>query len=235
MRTIILFLVLVNLALFYWASFYLPGKQRAENAVFIEPQTIPGYKPIKLLSERQLDTAEQKEESSQSNQQVSLASQLEEKVTNAKCYSLGPFAQEDKSDATYEKLFSAGVQAKQRQVNERRPKSYWVYLPAHDSQKAAEKTVEFLKKNKIKEFYIWLAPPQKYAVSLGLFKKLPTARSKMDEIRKLGLAPEMEVRFDEYTEYWVDFNHQDEAPQPKIIEDMLVKNDRMLILETKCL
>ena len=135
----------------------------------------------------------------------------------------------------YDILFGSGVQAKQRTVNERRPKSYWVYLPAHKTQQEAENTVEFLKKNDITEFHIWLDPPQKYAVSLGLFKKLETAREKLAEVEKLALKPEMEVRFDEFTEYWVDFGHRDGQPQSKLIEDMLVKNDRMLILETKCL
>ena len=114
-------------------------------------------------------------------------------------------------------------------------RDYWVYLPAHKTQQEAEITVEFLKKNDITEFYIWLDPPQKYAVSLGLFKKLETAREKLAEVEKLALKPEMEVRFDEFTEYWVDFDHRDGQPQSKLIEDMLVKNDRMLILETKCL
>ena len=72
-------------------------------------------------------------------------------------------------------------------------------------------------------------------MSLGLFKKLETAREKLAEVEKLALKPEMEVRFDEFTEYWVDFGHRHGQPQSKLIEDMLVKNDRMLILETKCL
>ena len=42
-------------------------------------------------------------------------------------------------------------------------------------------------------------------------------------------------RFDEFSEFWVDFNHSDDDYQPKVIEEMLRKNDRMLILETKCL
>ena len=230
MRTLILFLILVNLAFYYWASQY-----QSDDVIFDQPKTLRGYKPIKLLSERQQETENQKTPESLADEQVSLASQIPPAHTSEKCFSLGPFTEEQKSNEVYDILFSSGVQAKQRTVNERRPKSYWVYLTAHDSQQDAEKTVEFLKKNKINEFYIWLTPPHKYAVSLGLFKKLRTARGKMAEVRKLGLEPNMEVRFDEYTEYWVDFNHNNNGEQPKLIEEMLVKNDRMLILETKCL
>lgn len=230
MRTLILFLILVNLAFYYWASQY-----HSAEIIYEQPLTIPGYKPIKLLAERKQTLNAQPKSASLAGEQVSLATQAEEIISNEKCFSLGPFTQENESDAIYDILFSSGIQAKQRAVNERRPKSYWVYLPVHESQQDAEETVEFLKKNKITEFYIWLDPPQKYAVSLGLFKKLSTARDKMAQVRKVGLEPQMEVRFDEYTEYWVDFNHQDQTSQPKVIEDILVKNDRMLILETKCL
>ena len=230
MRTIVLLLILANVGFFYWADQY-----SSKEIVFEQPRTVPGHKPIKLLSEIRQQKAAQEVPTSLAEEQVSLASQTKESIVSEKCFSLGPFDKEQKSNEIYEALFASGVQAKQRSVNERRPKSYWVYLPAHKSQKEAEKTVEFLKKNKVTEFYIWLAPPQKYAVSLGLFKRLATAREKVAEIRKLDLDPQMEVRFDEYTEFWVDFNHLEDQPQPKAIEEMLVKNDRMLILETKCL
>ncbi len=230
MRILILLLILANLAFYYWASQY-----QSSEIIFTQPQSVPGYKPIKLLSELEQETPQQADSVSLANEQVTLASQAKEVVVQQKCFSLGPFDKEEKSDEIYNTLFSSGIQAKQRKVDERRPKSYWVYLAAHESQQEAEKTVEFLKKNKISEFYIWLDPPQKYAVSLGLFKKLETARNKINQVSKIGLDPKMEVRFDEFTEYWVDFNHDSDQPQLKLIEQMLVNNDRMLILETKCL
>lgn len=229
MRALILFLVLVNLAFYYWANHYDSG-----HVVPDQPQSVAGYKPIQLLSER---TANGRSFETQAGKTelAPQASKIQTRLPDEKCYSLGPFAKEQKSDEIYEKLFSAGIQAKQRQVNERHPKSYWVYLQARESQQEAEETVEFLSKNNINEYYIWLTPPQKYAVSLGLFKKLTTAREKMADIKELGLEPKMEVRFDEITEYWVDFDHENSRPQPEIIEQMLIENDRMLILETKCL
>lgn len=230
MRTIILFLILANVAFFYWASQY-----QSNEIIFDQPKTLPGLKPIKLLSELSQKPKLQTTSESLVGEQVSLASESEELSIHKKCFSLGPFAEEQDSNNVYDRLFGSGIQAKQRTVNERRPKSYWVYLPAHKSQQDAENTVEFLKENGIEEFYIWLDPPQKYAVSLGLFKKLDTARDKLVQVEKLDLKPEMEVRFNEFTEYWVDFDHVDNAPQPKLIEEMLVQNDRMLILETKCL
>lgn len=229
MRTIVLLLIFLNLAFFYWASEY-----SSKEVVLEDPIGVPGYKPIKLLSELEKETAQSKDKSVIENQTSVLESQAEEVVKAQKCFSLGPLETDEQSDSIYEALLVAGIRAKQRTVNQRQPKSYWVYLPAYASQAEAQKIVNFLKANKVNEFYIWLDPPQKNAVSLGLFKKLATAREKMAQIEKLDLKPKMEVRFEEFSEYWIDFNHYDEDHQPKIIEEMLRKNDRMLILETKC-
>ncbi|MFK7795055.1 MAG: SPOR domain-containing protein [Gammaproteobacteria bacterium] len=230
MRAIVLFLIFLNLAFFYWASEF-----GSRQEVLQTPIDLPGYKPIKLISELKKETVQVIDESPINTQQNTLASEAKEKVVAQKCFSLGPFETDEQSDKVYDSLFVAGIQAKQRTVNQRQPKSYWVYLPAYESKEEAQKIVTFLKQNNVNEFYIWLEEPQRNAVSLGLFKKLSTAREKMAQIRRLDLAPKMEVRFDEFSEYWVDFNHYDEDHQPKVIEEMLRKNDRMLILETKCL
>ncbi|MDW3094089.1 MAG: SPOR domain-containing protein [Gammaproteobacteria bacterium] len=228
MRTIVLLLIFLNLAFFYWASEYGSKKIVLDN-----PKEVPGYKPIKLLSELEKETVK-KDNPVIVSPPSELESQAKEVVKAQKCFSLGPLETDEQSNTIYDALLGAGIRAKQRTVNQRQPKSYWVYLPAYESQAEAQKVVNFLKANKVNEFYIWLEPPQKNAVSLGLFKKLSTAREKMAQIEELDLKPKMEVRFDEFNEYWIDFNHYDEDHQPKIIEEMLRKNDRMLILETKC-
>ena len=226
MRTIILILIFINLAFFYWAR-----DHRFNDVLLENPKAVASYKPIELLSE----AAQNNTQVSASQPRETPASQKKLNTHIQKCFSLGPFQSNQESEEIYESLLRLGIQAKQRAVNERQPKSYWVYLPAYESQAAAEAAVEFLKKNKVSEFYIWLEPPLEYAVSLGLFTSLTTARNKIAEIKKLDLAPKMEVRFDEFTEYWIDFNRHQDDQQPKVLEDMLRKNDRMLILETKCL
>jgi hypothetical protein len=229
MRAIVLFLVFLNLAFFYWASEF-----DSTQLVLQAPNDVSGYKPIKLLTELEQEIELSSNELSVKAEQISLETATKENIKPQKCFSLGPFDSNEKSDNVYDTLFVAGIQSKQRKVNQRQPKSYWVYLPVHESLAEAKKVVNFLEQNNVDEFYIWLEEPQENAVSLGLFKKLSTARDKIAEIKKLDLEPEIEVRFEEFSEYWVDFNHNDAGHQPKVIEEMLRKNDRMLILETKC-
>lgn len=229
MRMIILILILINVAFFSWA------REHNFNEVLLEnPKTVPGYSPIRLLSElNRVPSPVQKKVVAET--QVSEEVALVVKPVVNKCFAFGPFDTELASNDAYEALFAIGIQAKQRTVEERQPKSYWVYLPPYESLAAAEKVTVFLKRNNINEFYIWLDPPLKNAVSLGLFTNLNTARSKISQAKKLDLNPEMEVRFNEITEYWVDFKRNQDDPQPELLEEMLTKNDRLLVLETKCL
>ena len=231
MRTIVLILILLNLAFFYWAR-----ESSFSEGMLEHPKAVPGYAPIKMISEITLSDQQSKNSITQNSDQFSDADSLSEsKVDILQCFSLGPFDELEKSDKAYEALFALGIQAKQRVVKERRPKSYWVYIPPYPSLEAAEEAVEYLKDNKVKEYYIWLEDPLKYAVSLGLFTNLKTARRKISQIKRLNLSPEMEVRFNELTEHWVDFTHEAENPKPQILESLLIENDRLLILETKCL
>lgn len=184
MRTIILLLILINLAFFYWA------RDHRFNEVLLEnPKAVASYKPIKLLSEAAQDNIQISASQPLNGDKETPESQKKLNKHSQKCFSLGPFRSNQESEEVYESLLGLGIQAKQRIVNERKPKSYWIYLPAYESQAAAETAVELLKKNKVNEFYIWLEPPLKYAVSLGLFTNLKTARSKVVEIKKIGFRP----------------------------------------------
>ncbi|MEM7304784.1 MAG: hypothetical protein AAF372_04590 [Pseudomonadota bacterium] len=220
LRTLILFVILLNVAFFYWAR-----ENSFNREVWSHPRSVVGVDPILLLSESQNSDASAPE---------SEALQTTETIYELMCFSIGPFDDSQSSDDMYEVLFDLGIQAKQKIVNEREPKSYWVYLPKYPSRDKAEETVAFLNDNNVAETYIWLDAPHKHAVSLGLFSRLSTARSKKAEIEALGLKPEMEVRYREFTEFWVDYQHESSATQPKELEEMLRENDRLLILETNC-
>lgn len=220
LRTLILFVILLNLAFFYWAR-----ENLFEREVWDQPKSIVGAQPILLLTEAPVTDEGLPDPNTDGSVNT---------VQAFMCFSIGPFENAKASDDMYEVMFDLGIQAKQRIVNERKPKSYWVYLPTSNSRAKAEELVRFLEKNKVTETYIWLEAPHRYAISLGLFSRLPTARAKQDEIEAIGLDPEMEVRYREFTEFWVDYQQESGASQPGQLEEMLRENDRLLILETNC-
>ena len=229
MRVAILFLIFLNVAYFYWAQ-----QQDFTQTIAARSITLPGKKSIQLLSEKSQEADARIEQDAE----YELSSRaVEPGASNRKlvCFSVGPFDKNSLSDEIYEVLLDSGIDAKQRTVQERQPKSYWVYLPAHESLAAAKATVAFLENNKVLEHYIMPEPPEYiHAISLGLYEQLSAARSKIAEIKKLKLKPEMEVRFNEFTQYWVDFRQFSDAAQPEVLEELLRKNERMLVLESKC-
>lgn len=227
MRMIILILTLINVVFFSWAR-----EHNFNQALPDSPVALPGYASIRLLSELERNAARPQDNAPAKvdiAQPVAFARQSVEK-----CFMLGPFAARAASDQAYDALFGVGIQAKQRTVKERQPKSYWVYLPPYPSLAAARQATLFLENNNVNEYYIWLDAPLKNAISLGLFANLSTARSKISALKKLGLKPEMQVRFNETTEYWLDFKRNQDDPQPAPLEEMLIKNDRLLILASAC-
>ena len=229
MRTVILFLIFINVAFLYWAR-----QQDFSQVVAAESGIVPGYAPIELWSEQeQAQGSSQRKNKSRSS---SLASVNKIPERTLVCFSVGPFDEDEKSDEVYEILLDSGIDAKQRSVRERQPKSYWVYLPPHESLAEANATVAFLENNNINEYYVMPEPPEHlHAISLGLFEKLSAARNKLAEIKKIKLDPKMEVRFNEFTQYWIDFRQYNDSPQPSVLEDLLKENDRMLMLESKCI
>ena len=229
MRITILFLIFINVAFLYWAR-----QQDFNQIIAAESGIVPGYAPIELLTERNPNQNSLRQEAkSQFSSLTSANKKLERTLV---CFSVGPFGKNELSDEVYEILLDSGIDAKQRSVRERQPKSYWVYLPPHESLAEANATVAFLENNNISEYYVMPEPPEHlHAISLGLYEKLSAARNKVAEIKKLKLNPEMEVRFNELTQYWIDFRQYNDSPQPKVLEELLKENDRMLVLESKCI
>ncbi len=226
MRVTILFLIFLNAAFFYWAY-----EKDFSQAIYADTGAVPGVAPIELLSERDAPNSGQNN-SKQSMNASDIALASKRKLL---CFSVGPFEQESSSDEIYEILLDSGIDAKQRSVNERQPKSYWVYLSPRESLAEALATVAYLENNNINEHYIMPEPPEhEHAISLGLYEKLNAARNKLAEIKKLNLDAKMEVRFKENTRYWVDFRQYNDSSQPRVLEELLKKNDRMLVLESKC-
>ena len=227
MRVAILFLILLNAAFFYWAN-----EKDFSQEIYANTAAVPGFEPIELLSERSKNFDAQQNKNSAANTTVASLNVNRQLV----CFSVGPFEQLVASNEVYEILLDSGIDAKQRSVQERQPKSYWVYLSPHESLTEAKATVAFLENNNIREYYIMPEPPEhEHAISLGLYEKLDAARSKLAEIKNLKLDPKMEVRFNEHTQYWVDFRQYNDSAQPNVLEDLLRKNDRMLVLESKCI
>jgi HAMP domain-containing protein len=84
---------------------------------------------------------------------------------------------------------AAQVDLKLRDVPTEVPSSWWVSLPPADSKEAAEASVAELRRQGVTDLFIVQEPgPNRYAVSLGLFRQEAQARRLLEQLQGKGVA-----------------------------------------------
>jgi hypothetical protein len=126
------------------------------------------------------------------------------KSSKPACFTLGPFKKTVTANHADEAISALGVAVNQRQVTQRRPRGYWVYLPAFKTYDAARKQVNALQKKGLKDLFIMGKGQHKNAVSLGLFKREGAADERFQLVKKMGLSVKKETQFRVRKMVWLD-------------------------------
>lgn len=221
MRVLVVFLIILNIGFFNWA-----GLQDSEQVSLLPGKKVLSYKILQTIAERDdsIDTLEKSE-----HEDVSSVSQ------KLGCMSLGPFADTAELDVIYTRMLNQGIDAMQKSIHQRIPKSYWVYLVPHKSLESAYRTVAYLEEKNIKEHFIMRAPEEKrFSISLGLFSELGPANELMKKIEGIELDPKLEIRFDDVTEYWIHYQVDNKRETSSLLDDVLAKNESLSVSESDC-
>lgn len=231
MKIIFLFFLLVNAVYFYTQSDWF---NQETAPVILKQQNLPeGVERLSLLRERGLGASSEKttrkatkpETVSKPPQkpeklapvskpvpQKVVKAEIEdsqkkpkaEKSSKPACFTLGPFKKTTTANHADEAISILGIAVKQRQVSQRRPRGYWVYLPAFKTYDAARKQVNALQKKGLKDLFIMGKGQHKNAVSLGLFKREGAADERFQLVKKMGLSVKKETQFRVRTQVWLD-------------------------------
>ena len=227
MRMIFLFFLLANAAYFYTQSDLFNAQT---GSVILKQQDLPGgVDRLSLLRERGLGPSSNKTNSEAVEPIISpkevkpalIKKPVTKKVVKAKippkpkkpvpvksakpaCFTLGPFKKTLIANHADEAISVLGVVVKQRQVSQRRPRGYWVYLPAFKTYDAARKQVNALQKKGLKDLFIMGKGQHKNAVSLGLFKREGAADERFQLVKKMGLSVKKETQFRVRKLVWLD-------------------------------
>ena len=231
MKIIFLFFLLVNAVYFYTQSDWF-NHQTAP--VILKQQALPkGVERLSLLRERGLGTSSEKtiREAIEPETTPEITKKVEkpapvsqpvtqktakaeiapkpkkpkpEKSSKPACFTLGPFKKTTTANHADEAISILGVAVKQRQVSQRRPRGYWVYLPAFKTYDAARKQVNALQKKGLKDLFIMGKGKHKNAVSLGLFKREGAADERFQLVKKMGLSVKKETQFRVRKQVWLD-------------------------------
>lgn len=165
MRTLFALLLAANLAFFAYTE--LDRLSEGESAR-LQRQIAP--ERIKLLSPQQV---------------AALGPAKAAQLANV-CLEWGGFTDPEKGAAlaALEPL-QLGKQLTQRRIES--TSAYWVYVPPLPSKVAAERKVTELRTQGLKDFFILSDGPQKFAISLGVFKTEDTANKFLDSVKSLGV------------------------------------------------
>jgi hypothetical protein len=166
MRTLVVFLLLANLALagYLW----LDGATGGEG-VRLKEQVQPDK--IKLLSPQEV---------------AALGPSKAAALANV-CLEWGPFGEFERARALVDiEPLGLGKLVSQRRIET--PTAWWVYIPPLLSKAAADKRVAELKAAGQKDAFVVDGGPQRLAISLGAFRTEDAANAQLAELTKQGVA-----------------------------------------------
>lgn len=123
---------------------------------------------------------------------------------SAGCTSVGPFRELSQAASAAATLREAGHQPAQRVAEGDIWIGYWVYIPAIPSEDEAEEILAKVRGEGITDAYVIPNSDSGSLVSLGVFSEISGVSRRRDQVRALGLEPQVVDRTRRATVYWID-------------------------------
>ena len=197
MRWLFAVLVLANIGLLMWATWYRDGLGEATppRPVFHPEQMVPLSAPGVALRARKNERVE---------------APLAAAKPRPRGVSVGAFASLPSADQAASRLTGEKLNAVRRQEERRSESSYWVHLAPFADRKQAEQRRKELEQLGIREVLVMQDANGKPAVSLGLFAQADNAQRRLQELAQKGVTAQQEVRFRTESLTWFDLR----LPEP---------------------
>lgn len=192
MRWVFAALVLANLGLLMWASWY-KEEPRAPSA---QPRPEVNRDQLKLLSEPgvRLEPRAARPGTAQTLVPASPAA----------CYRLGPFASPEQAARAEAWLGERRLAFERREETRETAKGYRVYLPPFPTREAAEARRAELTRLGFRDHAMIQEEGMQNAVSLGVFTVEANARSHLRKLADKGIRAELQPILQRRSVYWVE-------------------------------
>lgn len=197
MRWVFATLVLANIGLLMWATWYREGAGEImpPRAIFHPEQMVPLTAPGVALRTRKNERPEPS---------------LVAAKPRPRCVSIGPFASAELSDKAVLRLTDEKQVATRRSEERKLESSYWVHLAPFTSRKQAEQRLKEIERLGIREVLIMPDAAGNPAISLGLFAHAENAQKRLQELAEKGVPAQQEIRYRTETLAWFDLR----LPEP---------------------
>lgn len=147
-----------------------------------------------------------------------------------RCVSVGPFRELAQAAAAASGLRTAGHATSQRVAEGDIWVGYWVYLDDIPTVAEANEVLERVREGGVADSYVIPGTETGSIVSVGVFSEISRAGRRREELRALGLEPEVADRTQRATVYWVDVNL---GPDEPLDFDALQAPGRIIRLEQR--
>lgn len=197
MRWLFAALVLANLGLLMWATWYRDGAGETTTArpIFRPEQMVPLNTAGLTLRARKTERVE---------------TPLAAAKPRPRCVSIGPFTSLASADLAAARLTADKLSGVRRNEERKSENSYWVHLAPFSNRKQAEQRMKELTRLGIRDVLIMQDTNGQPAISLGLFNQADNAQKRLQELAQKGITAQQEVRFRTETVIWFDLR----LPEP---------------------
>lgn len=120
------------------------------------------------------------------------------------CTSVGPFADLGQASQAQATLRTMGFEPRQRVEQGELWAGYWVSVRDFPSRDAAEAALKKINENGITDVYLMPGTDPANVLSLGVFSDYQRAQRRAEEVRSIGLSPQVSDRKREGSVFWID-------------------------------
>jgi hypothetical protein len=187
-------LVLANLGLWMWASWYREAPLEETRAALmpVAPEK------LRLLSEANVKLQPRKAPPPANAGLTANAAPA--------CFHIGPFIDAALADKAGTKLKQWNLDFARRREDSRKISGYRVYLPPFASQKAAERKRQELTRLGFKDHALYQDENGRNAISLGLFSIEANADGRVRDLAAKGVKARVQALHEERRLFWLDID-----------------------------
>lgn len=194
MKGLFAFLLLLNIGMFMWGSWYKPPPPGAVH----EARAPVNVDKMRLLSESVITPQVPSPAGKPSSEDLAMLR------TARVCFALGPFSTLVSTGAAAETLKNLDIDHERRVNITKRIASYRVFLPPLRSRRDAEDKRRQLTRLGFRDHYIIEEPGMENAISLGVFSVKQNAWALARRLADEGISAKQETVYHTETVYWWD-------------------------------
>lgn len=226
MRSLCLLLILANVLYFVWSQMI-----DVQVNALDRPPPRSAEPPPRIVLAREAEQEQQQEEQSPTPEirdvepprvaAVQSPTQNSARATPGShftCTSVGPFADLAAATQAQAALRGAGFEPQQRIEQGELWFGYWVSVKNIETREAADAAIQTLESNGITDMYLMPGGDAGYTLSLGVFTEYERAQRRAQQVRAVGLEPQIEDRKRAGSFYWLDV----ELPEPGQVIDTAI-------------